>query len=263
MKKCIYTILIAVFALSPVQLYAQDKMSKNVEVKRKETGNNKNEEYSQSQILSIRRHFFQHAQQTAANQQQERQPGPRVRVNPDGFGSKGIVNAFLFQTRIGFTSVYTHRISQNLYFVGEFGYFTNSQNRARSSLYDRITGFYNRARGDLYEVELWPVYGGLRRGVVLKNSLKRFYPYIGAGAGPVLGRGYVRNMLVTDTIYRLVPSAYAIVGTEIYATGKWFLDLSIRYRYLTFSRYLANWKSFSGVTFNFGFGYGIGQQVLR
>lgn len=269
MKKCIYTILIAVFVLSPLQLFAQNKMSIHADVKQKGTGIYRDQEYNQSRVHRVRTQFYQHGLQIAAMQQQKNQAAPKVGINPDGFPGKSVVNMSLLQTRFGFTSFYTHRLRQNVYLVGELGYFYTSSDVMNRDINDplgrwvdeRLNPYYH-AR-DLYEVALYPVYGGIRRGIILQNSLKRFYPYVGAGAGPVLGMGFMRDQFGSNRSFQLTPSAYVMVGTEIYPTNKWFLDVSVRYRYLAFGRYLANWKNFSGFTLNFGFGYGIGQQILR
>jgi len=269
MKKCIYTLLIAVFTLSPLQLFAQNKMSIRPDVNRSGTRVYGDQEYNQSKIHRVRTQFYQHALQVAAMQQQKKQAAPKVGINPDGFPGKSIINTSFLQTRFGFTSFYTYRLRQNLYLVGELGYFYNSSDLMNRNINDplgrwvdeRLNPYYHTK--DLYEVALYPVYGGIRRGIILKNLLKRFYPYVGAGAGPVLGMGFVRDQFGSNQSFQLVPSVYAMVGTEIYTTNKWFFDVSVRYRYLTFGRYLANWKNFSGITLNFGFGYGIGQQILR
>jgi len=259
-KKCIYIILTAVFALFPLQLFAQYKMSIHPDLWQRGTKTYKDQEYNQSKIHRLRTQVYQRVQKQAA---------PKVGINPDGFLGKSVFNTSFFQTRFGFTSFYTHRLSQNVYLVGELGYFYNSSDRMNRNInspldrwVDERLNPYLHTR-DLYEVALYPVYGGIRRGIILNHSLKRLYPYVGAGAGPVLGMGYIRNKFVSDRSFQLSPSVYAMVGTEIYTNSRWFFDVSVRYRYLTFGRYLANWKNFSGFTLNFGFGYGIGQQILR
>jgi opacity protein-like surface antigen len=118
-------------------------------------------------------------------------------------------------------------------------------------------------RGDVTEATLISLYAGVRKGFMLNNKLRRFYPYIGTGAGPVLGMVFDRQGLESDWSHQFAPSAYALIGTEIYTNNRMFVDLSFRYRYLVFNNNFINRKNFSGLSIGLGFGYGLGKQLLR
>ncbi|MFC1553822.1 hypothetical protein ACFL7D_04225 [candidate division KSB1 bacterium] len=243
----------AFLILLPLSLYGQIKTNTN-------NGSKGKQEYNQSNIGLIQAQFEARMLSMIDRVHNPLQSVPRPGINPDGFNQRGIFNASIFQNSFGFSSFYNHRLQQNLYLVGEVGYFFTSSNRANDSFYDRILGFNNN---DFYEASIFPVYAGLRKGFTITNMFKRFYPYIGVGGGPAVGMGYIRNGSSTTRNFDYAPSYYTVIGSEIFTNNKLFFDISIRYRYLVFNDYLANWKDFSGVSFNFGFGYGIGTQILR
>ena len=111
---------------------------------------------------------------------------------------------------------------------------------------------------------LFPLYFGFRKGLYLnKTSIRRYYPYIGAGIGTALGIGSNRSQNIFESDFEITPSGFVTAGTEIHAFKKLFIDLGIRYRYLNFANTLGLWKDFSGFSFNVGFGYGFGMRLLR
>jgi len=213
------------------------------------------QEYNQSRIDQMRLYYQLRAAQMRA---------PETRyvtsTNPGEYVGKGFVNTFFFHNTFGINSFFSRRIRQDLYLVGEFGYFSKTRDNVYPSMYYNLMG----RTMPVSSAMLFPLYAGVRRGVTFINSLKRLYPYVGAGAGPVLGVGNMPDTFRSHYSVAFAPSLYAIAGTEIYAHRKWMLDFNIRYRYLRFHDALANWRNFSGVSFAIGFGYGGGgMQYLR
>lgn len=262
MKKTVLLLLTAVFIATPALLFAQ-QMNNMIKKKNDKGRATQEEEYNQSKIDRLKLQQMKRIQQIMLmNSGQQR---AAMDLNPGGFGNKGIVNSSIFRGSFGFSSFFNHRLGSDMFVVGEIGYFYTNSNRAYTSSLDRVineqlNGFPN---SDIFEATLIPLYAGIRKGFLLNNWLKRFYPYIGVGAGPVLGMGYIRQQQFTDRSFQVTPSAYALIGSEIYTNNRIFFDLSLRYRYLTFNDNLANWKNFSGLSVGLGFGYGLGKQLLR
>lgn len=267
MKRAII-VFAAIIMFLPVQLLSQQ--ANNMVKKKNGKGKAAQEqEYNQSKLHRIKVQHIQRIQQIALINGQRRQ-NLTAGINPGGFGNKGIFNTSLTRYGFGFSSFLNHRMKNDLFVVGEVGYFYTTTNRSYKSSLDRYIDDRTSARifgvypgGNLSEATLIPLYGGIRKGFQLSSRFKRFYPYIGAGAGPVFGMGFMRHDLVVERSFQFAPSAYALIGSEIYTNSRLFIDLSVRYRYLNFSRQLANWKNFSGFSVNLGFGYGLGKQLLR
>lgn len=263
MKKTLLLLLTAVFIATPVLLFAHQ--ANNMVKKKNEKGRaTQEEEYNQSKIGRIMAQQMQRIQRIRLMSSGQRR-AQKMDLNPGGFGNKGIVNTSVFQNVFGFSTFLNHRLNRDMFLVAEIGYFYTNSNRAFTSSLDRAIN--ERLNGvpnsDIFEATLIPLYAGVRKGFLLNNRLKRFYPYVGAGAGPVLGMGFIRQQQFTDRSFQVTPSAYALIGSEIYTNKRLFFDLSLRYRYLTFNDNLANWKNFSGLSVGFGFGYGLGKQLLR
>ena len=269
MKKIVLLLLTAVFIATPALLFAQ-QMNNMIKKKNDKGRATQEEEYNQSKIDRLKMQQMKRIQQIMLmNSGQQR---AAMDLNPGGFGNKGIVNSSVFRGSFGFSSFLNHRINSDMFLVGEIGYFFKSSNPTYASVFDRsvneqLNGGLN---SNVFEATLIPLYAGVRKGFFLNNMFKRFYPYIGAGAGPVVGMGFSRvstggpfPVQTTNRSFQVAPSAYALIGSEIYTNKRIFFDLSVRYRYLNFNNRLANWNNFSGFSIGLGFGYGLGKQLLR
>ncbi len=182
-------------------------------------------------------------------------------IGSNVFQNKGFVNSSYFRNAFGMNSIFSRRLRRDFYVVGESGYFYTNSNLTNS-------GFNSVPFGQSFpgnaSVTLIPLYAGVRKGFFLnRSSLRNFYPYVGAGAGTVFGFGQIQDFNNNNRSFEVAPSAYVMLGTEVYTFKKIFIDLGVRYRYLTFANNLALWQDFSGFTFNFGFGYGFGMRLLR
>ncbi len=177
----------------------------------------------------------------------------------------------MFYTRetFGIAPVYKQRIDRDVLFVAELGIF----NAVKKSL-EEYSSPVNLGNQNYFRQNavLIPFYGGVRKGFFREGRLRNYYPYIGGGAGPVIGIGEQIsgfdqrwNIMYSDYKVRFTGSAYLMAGMEFYSTNKWFVDLYLRYRHMQFSRDVGSWRNFSGLSFGFTFnrGFGGGYQLLR
>ncbi|MFC1562309.1 hypothetical protein ACFL4Q_04865 [candidate division KSB1 bacterium] len=212
-------------------------------------------DYNQSELDRHRMQtlrMIENYQQIPTDYIQHNSPAPSM--------NKGFVNTFFLNNRFGVNTFYSYRVGQDMHLVGEFGYYFRSQNDQYPTIMNRI----NSRIEDVSNAMLFPMYFGVRHGF-FSNLTSHFYPYIGAGFGPAVGVGYVRNDYNSSHYnFQLAPSGYLITGVELYTFKKMFFDLNVRYRHLKFGNNVADWNNFSGFSFALGFGYGFGgMQMLR
>jgi len=213
-------------------------------------------EYRQSNIERQQDSFYYKALY------QQRQANRRIRNNysPGLYKSKGFFNTFFLRSRFGVNTMYTYKITDNTYFVGEFGYYFASRDDRFPTIQERFTGIMR----DNASAMVFPLYFGIRRGFTPFN-ITRFYPYIGTGIGPAFGVGHERTRYSGSNFdFQYAPSVYFITGIEVYTFKKWFVDLNLRYRHMKFKHDIIDWSDFSGLSIALGFGYGFGgMQLLK
>ncbi|MFC1564335.1 hypothetical protein ACFL6G_05325, partial [candidate division KSB1 bacterium] len=180
-----------------------------------------------------------------------------------GYNSAASFGFFYIRDTFGMAPVYKQRIDRDVLFVAELGFFNAAKKYYETSAHQ---SFYNPENMQKSNAVLIPLYAGLRKGFFLEGKMKNYYPYIGAGAGPVLGIGQQRyNYMYSHYTARVTGSAYLIAGTEFYSTKKWFFDVYVRYRHMRFGKMVGEWRNFSGLSIGFAFsrGFGGGYQMLR
>ncbi len=171
------------------------------------------------------------------------------------FRNRGSVGLNFFRLGFGVMPVYQRMLSWDLSFVGELGYYTTAT-KDIGHYSSFVT--WNRVNGEFLNANFFPLYAGLKKGFYIRSVARKFYPYIGAGAGPVVAYGQNRQSQY-DNIYSnftYAPSAYLLVGFETYSSENWFLNFNVRYRHLKFNDSIANNRDYSGLSFSIGFGRG-------
>jgi hypothetical protein len=261
MNKIAWLFLVSLPFLFPLQLLAQEENNKKISIEVDDYPHIE-DVYDQSPIRLSQKQFrdrIMKIQSISRSQGIAESP-----VNANGanvFQNKGFLNSSYFRNTFGMNSIFSHRFRRDFYFVGESGYFSTNSFLNNTGLNSSPIG---QSLPGNASVTLIPLYAGVRKGFFLnRSSLKNYYPYVGAGAGAVFGFGQIQDFNNYNRSFEVTPSAYVVFGTEIYTFKKIFLDLGVRYRYLTFADNLALWQDFSGFTFNFGFGYGFGMRLLR
>ena len=254
---------VSLILLLPVSLFGQietDDTEKEILITRTDN-TTQNEIYDQSPIGRARLQIENEINNIIAHVNTPNAARSNSSFGSSGFQNRGGLNSSFLRNTIGINSIFTHRVQRDFYFVGEAGYFYANSALAPSNLPGSSLSGQLR---NISEVSLYPLYVGFRKGFYLNNtSIKRYYPYIGAGIGTALGYGSNSSQNIFKSDFGITPSGYVTLGTEIYTFKKLFIDLGIRYRYLNFANTLGLWKDFSGLSFNVGFGYGFGMRLLR
>ncbi len=254
---------VSLILLLPVSLFGQNEIDDTEkEISINSTDNTKqNEIYNQSPIGLTRLQFEKEINNIVAQVNTQNASRSNNFFGSSGYQNRGGLNSVFSRNIFGVNSIFSHRVQRDFYFVGEAGYFYANSILAPSNLPSSPLSDQLR---NVSEVSLFPLYFGFRKGLYLnKTSIRRYYPYIGAGIGTALGIGSNRSQNIFESDFEITPSGYVTAGTEIHAFKKLFIDLGIRYRYLNFANTLGLWKDFSGFSFNVGFGYGFGMRLLR
>ncbi|MCP4726193.1 MAG: hypothetical protein GY863_14210 [bacterium] len=226
----------------------------------------KSKEFNKTKLEEMREIAMQKARQM--NQAQIQEPD-YAQLSRRPYSRTASLSMYYTRETFGIAPVYKHRINRDVLFVAELGVF-NADKRS----YEEYAGLSRVGGNNQFKrnAMLIPIYGGFRKGFFKNGKLRNYYPYIGGGAGPVIGVGeqttdYNRYWNYWSSRYqvRLTGSAYLMAGVEFYSTKTWFVDAYVRYRHLRFGQEVGSWKNFSGfsigLTFNRGFGGGY--QLLR